>query len=192
MTNEHQNFFSVACDFLLLADPIEPEFKLVDDDALIAMMPSAFQLMAQVNQVEQRVLPLMSNLKQETAELAEYLNLQNRKIDLVLQMQLANSLEAHYRCKGVSFGGSGVKVSHQQAIEVGTVLEIKLLVSEENIAVYAIAEVIDCQQVENRYHWHLDFTSISDGDQEQLVHASLQVEQRHLRARAAARRQQAD
>ena len=49
---------------------------------------------------------------------------------------------------------------------------------------------MQCQPQEDGYLWDLDFTSIIEADQERLVHASLQVEQRLLRARAQARREQ--
>ncbi|SDI84763.1 hypothetical protein SAMN04488540_103262 [Ferrimonas sediminum] len=189
MTNEQQSFFSVPCDFLLLADPLQPSQRLMDKDALLAMMPKAFRLMAQVNDVEQRCLPLMNSLAQHAAELAEYLSLQNKKIDLVLQMQLAQSSDARYRCDGVRFGGSGLVVRHASAIEIGSIVETRVLLLEQSVAIYAIAEVTDCQVDDDQFLWTLDFTSIMDADQEQLVHASLQVEQRQLRARAQARRQ---
>lgn len=190
MSETQQSFFSVTCEFTLFADPLPADKRLVDADTLLTMMPRAFKLMAQVNAVEQRCQPLMASLAQHAAELAEYLSLQNLKLDMVLQLQLERSTEAQYRCQGVRFGGSGAQVRSDQPLEPGTILEIKMLVPEENVAVFAVAELTQCQPQEDGYLWDLDFTSIIEGDQERLVHASLQVEQRLLRARAQARREQ--
>ncbi|TKB49018.1 hypothetical protein FCL40_10285 [Ferrimonas sediminicola] len=190
MSETQQSFFSVPCEFTLFADPLPGDKRLVDADTLLAMMPRAFRLMAQVNEVEQRCQPLMASLSQQAAELAEYLSLQNLKLDMVLQMQLEKSTEARYRCQGVRFGGSGALVRCDHPLEPGAILEIKILIPEENVAVFAVAELTGCEREESGYSWTLDFTSIIEGDQERLVHASLQVEQRMLRARAQARREQ--
>ncbi|GAA4890447.1 hypothetical protein [Ferrimonas pelagia] len=183
-------FFSVASPFQVLLDPIESELLWLDDDALPQQMPPAFRLMAQVSELEQHCLPLLKGLEQHAGALADYLRLQSQKIDLVLQQQLAQDPNARWQAQGVRFGGSGVTVRLSEPLLAGQAVALRLFLPQDQVAAYAHGEVISCIDQELGLLAEIRFCAILDRDQEQLVRASLQVQQRQLRQRAEQQRNQ--
>ncbi|SHI14306.1 hypothetical protein [Ferrimonas marina] len=187
MAQSDDAFFSVASQFEVLLDPIEPDRLWLEPEALRASMPSAFQLMSQVSDLEQHCLPLLKGLEQHAQGLAEYLTLQSQKIDLVLQHQLAQDPNARWRAQGLRFGGSGVSVVVPEPLPQGTALAMRLFLPKEQVAAYAHGEVQQCSPNELGMVAEIHFSAILEADQERLVRASLLVQQRHLRQRAQQR-----
>ncbi|WP_028117354.1 PilZ domain-containing protein [Ferrimonas senticii] len=187
MSDRDDSFFSVAGTFELLADPISPDQLWLDSEALAQAMPTAFRLMSQVTELEQQCLPLLQGLEQHSKALAQYLKLQADKIDLVLQHHLAQDPNAAIVGQGRRFGGSAIEVNVAAPLAVGSALSLRLFLREENIAIFAHGEVTGCDAADHGFNATIRFTSISEQAQEQLVRASLQVQQRQLRQRAQLR-----
>ncbi|WP_298439314.1 hypothetical protein [uncultured Ferrimonas sp.] len=188
MSASDESFFSVASSFDVLLDKISPEQLWLEPPQLLEAMPTAFRLMAQVTDLEHECLPLLQNMEQHAKGLAQYLKLQSSKIDLVLQQQLAQDPNAEIKAGGLRFGGSGLSVVLPNPLSPGQALAMRIFIAAEQVAVYAHGEVVECNHDELGMVAQIRFCSISEVAQEQLVRASLQVQQKQLRDRAKLRR----
>ncbi|MBY6188416.1 PilZ domain-containing protein [Marinobacter hydrocarbonoclasticus] len=188
MSETDPGYFSVESPFEALLDPIEHDQLWLSEDALTAAMPKAFALMAQVTDLEGHCLPLLKGLEKHAKALAEYLSIQSQKIDLVLQQQLAQDPNAHYRGRGHQFGGSGVSVILDQPVDVGQALSLRLFLPHAQVAVFAHGEVSQVTELAEGMQVAIAFTAIRESDQDRLVRASLQIQQKLLRERAERRR----
>ncbi|MBY5922224.1 PilZ domain-containing protein [Ferrimonas balearica] len=188
MSETDPGYFSVESDFEALLDPIEEAQLWLSEEALNQAMPKAFALMAQVTDLESHCLPLLKGLEKHAKALAEYLNLQSQKIDLVLQQQLSQDPNARYRAEGRRFGGSGVSLTVSEPVAVGQPLALRLFLPRAQVAVYAHGEVTQVTEREQGVDLEVAFTAIRESDQDRLVRASLQIQQRLLRERAERRR----
>ncbi|QIZ75980.1 hypothetical protein [Ferrimonas lipolytica] len=184
MSASDESFFSVASSFTVLIDQINPDQLWLDEQQLITQMPTAFRLMSQVTDLERECLPLLQNMEKHAKGLAQYLKLQATKIDLVLQQQLAQDPSADFRCQGQRFGGSGVSVLAPTTLVQGSAVSMRIFIDDDNLAVFAHGEVMNCSDSDAGVVADIQFSSIVEAAQEQLVRASLQVQQRQLRARA--------
>ncbi|MBY6018471.1 hypothetical protein KUW04_11855 [Halomonas denitrificans] len=188
MSETDPGLFSVESDFEALLDPIDEAQLWLSESALTDAMPKAFALMAQVTDLESHCLPLLKGLEKHAKALAEYLSLQSQKIDLVLQQQLAQDPNAHYRARGLRFGGSGVTLQVDRPLAVGQALALRLFLPHAQVAVFAHGEVSQVSANDQGQQLEVAFTAIRESDQDRLVRASLQIQQRLLRERAERRR----
>ncbi|WP_414830614.1 PilZ domain-containing protein [Alteromonas sp. H39] len=163
---------------------------LKDGDGLPAIseledrMPYAFRIASEMADIETKALRPLRQLGDHAQALTDFLNHQSRKIDLIMSFVLHQQDDEKHRLQTVKFGGGGMLVSSSEAMEVGTLAEIKVFIDEEAAAIFCFGEVIACQQVGNDYHIAFFFNRIREQDQELLVRASLHLQSQQLRKRA--------
>jgi len=164
---------------VLEADEAVPDIENIED-----AMPYAFRIASEMAAIEAQAIRPLRNLSDHAESLADYLNHQSRKIDLMMSFVLHQQDEPEYRFKTVRFGGGGVIIDAPSALETGTNAELKLFLDAEAAAIFCFGEVISCKQVEDRYHIAFIFNTIREQDQELLVRASLHIQTLQLRKRA--------
>ncbi|MBU3022660.1 PilZ domain-containing protein [Aestuariibacter sp. A3R04] len=182
-------------EFFMIGHDIPVNVNLVGQDAhvpppkeLESVMPYAFRIAGEMAAIEAQALRPLRNLGDQAAALTDYLNHQARKIDLMMSYILQQQDDEKYRFSSVKFGGGGVVVAAAHPIEMGSIAELKLFLTEEAAAVFCFGEVIACQQQEDSYHIAFIFRSIREQDQELLVRASLHLQTQQLRQRAQEKR----
>ncbi len=181
---QFDEYFSIAHGINVNVRPLEDGENVPVDDELEDAMPYAFRIASEMAALEAQALRPLRNLSEHAETLAEYLNHQARKIDLMMSFVLHQQDEPDYRFKSVKFGGGGVIVAMPTALEVGQHAELKLFLDAEAAAIFCYAEAISCEQTEDGYHTTFIFTTIREQDQELLVRASLHIQTLQLRKRA--------
>ncbi|NMH58753.1 PilZ domain-containing protein [Alteromonas ponticola] len=181
-------------EFFMIAHPIKINIKLLsndvalpDVDQLDEVMPYAFRIANEMSTVQSQALRPLRGLSDHASDLVDYLNLQTRKIDLMMSYILQQQDEPDTRFEAVKFGGGGLVTHHHTDIPVGTNAELKLFLTEEAAAIFCYGEVITCQQAEDEYHIAFIFNRIREEDQELLVRASLHLQTQQLRKRSQQR-----
>jgi hypothetical protein len=187
---QFHEFFTIKHAIQVNMKPVDEGFVIPDAEALTEHMPHPFVIASEMSEIDSKVLRPLRVLGEHAEQLAAFLNKQNRKIDLIMSYVLQQQDDEQYHYQGIEFGGSGVKVVSNSEIALEKKLEIKVFLVEEASAIYAYAEVIDCQQVEDKYHISLTFASIREQDQDILVKASLHLQTQQLKKRAKPRIQQ--
>ena len=147
-------------------------------------MPYDCRIASEMAALEAQAIGSLRNLGDHAETLAEYLNHQSRKIDLMMSFVLHQQDEPEHRFKTVKLGGGGVIIESKDKLEVGTQAELKLFLDAEAAAIFCYGEVITCEQVEDSYHIAFIFNTIREQDQELLVRASLHIQTQQLRKRS--------
>lgn len=181
---QFHEFFTIKHSLNVNMRPLGSDFQLPHISRLVDQMPYAFQIAAQMSNVDSQVLRPLRNLGEHAKELAEFLNQQNKKIDLMMSFILQQQDEAEHRYQSIEFGGGGLIVKTDKAFIEGKYVELKIFLSEEAAGVYCIGEVVQCQSSEEGFEISLLFSRIRDEDQELLVRASLHQQTLQLRARS--------
>ena len=186
LEQKHQQFdeffmikHNIPVNMRLVAD----DFVLPDMDDLHRHMPYEFQIASELSGIDTKALRPLRRLGEHAVELAEFLNHQSRKIDLMMSLilqQHSNDEETH---NSLQFGGGGIVVSSVIELSIGGTFELKLFLREEASAIFCFAEVIACKPVDDTYHVSLIFTCIREEDQDLLVKASLHLQAANLRKR---------
>ena len=152
-------------------------------------MPYAFKIAGELASIEAQALRPLRNLGSHAAELAQFLNAQARKIDLMMSYILHQQDEESLRFESLRFGGGGIEVISNQAMALGQSVELRIFLTEEASAVFCYAEVISCTENENTdedlsYNVAFIYSRIRETDQELLVRASLHLQAQQLRKRS--------
>ncbi len=186
---QFDEFFMIAHRINVNVVPLPDDAELPPQQQLEEHMPYAFRIATEIADIETKALRPLRQLGDHAQLLAEFLNHQSRKIDLMMSFILHQQDDAAHRMNTVKFGGGGMIVSSDEPVKVGQRAEIKLFLDEEAAAIYCFGEVIACQQSDNDYHIAFFFNRIREQDQELLVRASLHLQSQQLRKRT---RQQQD
>ena len=181
---QFDEYFSIAHCINANVRPLGMDETVPNEDALEDSMPYAFRIASEMAALEAQAIRPLRNLGDHAETLAEYLNHQSRKIDLMMSFVLHQQDEPEHRFKTVKLGGGGVIIDSKEAMDVGTKAELKLFLDAEAAAIFCYGEVITCEQVEDSYHIAFIFNSIREQDQELLVRASLHIQTQQLRKRA--------
>ena len=181
---QFNEYFSIAHSINANVRPLGANEKVPDEENLEESMPYAFRIASEMAALEAQAIRPLRNLGDHAETLAEYLNHQSRKIDLMMSFVLHQQDEPEYRFKTVKLGGGGVIIESSDPLEVGTHAELKLFLDAEAAAIFCFGEVITCEQVEDSYHIAFIFNTIREQDQELLVRASLHIQTQQLRKRA--------
>lgn len=185
MNSQSNSYFSVAHRFAAYLSPWPEEQPLPNEAQLKAMLPLGMQLISEVKAMESDCLLQLRNLDEDARIVVDYLKLQSRKIDLVLQHILEQQPHEGERCTGLHFGGSGVHLTSPSQLEPGRAYRVTLHIKEALISMLCIAQCTRCESddTQSGFDCELTFIEILDEDVEQLVKASLNIQQKQLQQR---------
>lgn len=159
------------------------DFRLPEVDDLHQHMPYEFQIASELSSIDTKALRPLRGLGEHAIELADFLNQQSRKIDLMMSLILQQHATQEDTYHSLEFGGGGIIIQCPTEWTIGSIAELKLFLREEASAIFCFAEVIACKLEDDKYHVSLIFTRIREEDQDLLVKASLHLQAANLRKR---------
>lgn len=185
-----QQFFSITHPFKLSVDVLDIGSTIPNDLEFEQMMPPSFRLASQMSAIETSALRPLKHLGEHASDLSEFLNVQAKKIDLMMSYILTLDDGGSKRLAGTSFGGSHFTYIANETIEPGQLIAAKIFIDEGNCAIFSIARVISCSVDDNSNEKLINatFVKISEEAQEQLVRTSLHVQTLQLKERSDARK----
>ena len=192
MFTDSNPYFSVPHSFNAYLSPWPDSSPLPSEFELKSMQSVGLQLLSEVKTLEDSCLLQLRHLNNDAKAVMEYLKLQSRKVDLVLQYMLENEVQEGTKHQGIKFGGSGIDIQSATPLALGSIHKVTIYVRDELIAILCFASVSQCQaHPETPEQWHigLTFNQILDTDVESLVKASLSVQQKLLKHRKQAKEQ---
>lgn len=181
---QFHEFFTIKHTLSVNMIPLGQDYDLPHVSRLVDQMPYAFQIAAQMSAVDTQALRPLRNLGEHAKDLADFLNQQNKKIDLMMSFILQQQDQPEHRYQSIEFGGGGLVLSSDKPFAEGEYAELKIFLSAEAAGVYCIGEVVESKQCENGFQISLLYSRIREEDQELLVRASLHQQTLQLRARA--------
>lgn len=181
---QFNEFFTIEHAIRVNFRTVAAGFTLPDVDDLGDHMPYAFRVASEATAIDAQALRPLRNMGEHAVELANFLNAQSRKIDLLMSLVLQQQDDPSLAYESVKFGGGGIIVKCDEAYEPEQIIELKLFLKEEASAIFCYGEVIECQQVGEQYHVSLIYNCIREEDQDLLVRASLHLQTAQLRKRA--------
>jgi hypothetical protein len=186
LDQKHQQFdefFMIRHNIPVNMRLLAVDFVLPEIDDLHQHMPYEFQIASELSAIDTKALRPLRRLGEHAIELAEFLNHQSRKIDLMMSLILQQHANNEQTYDSIQFGGGGIVVGCENELSIGGAIELKLFLKEEATAIFCFAEVIACKLVDDTYHVSLIFTRIREEDQDLLVTASLHLQAANLRKR---------
>ncbi|MDD8057851.1 MULTISPECIES: hypothetical protein [Shewanella] len=189
MIPDSNSYFSVPHNFNAYLSPWDATLGLPTEDELKDMQSVGLKLLTEVKSLEANCLLQLRNLDNDAKAVVDFLKLQSRKVDLVLQHVLEKEVQEGQKVKGNQFGGSGISITSSFALNVGEYHKTHIYLHTEVVALMCICQVTQCTPIakdddqDAQWHCQLEFSQILEDDIEQLVKASLAVQQKMLKKR---------
>lgn len=197
MFTDANPYFSVPHPFTAYLSPWPQNQPLPNQIILRSMQSLGIQLLSEVKELEANCLLQLRHLDNEAKVVVDFLKLQSRKVDLVLQHVLEKEAQEGDKFIGCQFGGSGMRLISNTPLPLGGHFKTTLFIHDELIAILCFVKVLanhldtssqaEAPAAPEQYFIDLEFSQILDADVEQLVKASLTVQQKQLKLRKLAR-----
>jgi hypothetical protein len=185
LTDAYNDYFSVEHDITVNCKmfsgslPSEPDF--------LASIPEPFLLAGEMGELNMSALRSLNRIGELADQLANYLQQQARKIDLLLHYVLRQQDSEAHRQYTLSYGGAGLCLQSDSPIEVLALVELKVFLAENEGAVYCLGQVISAEPAAEGWQIKVVFRRIRDQDRELIVRASLHQQSRQLKHKVAQR-----
>ncbi|MCL1095003.1 hypothetical protein [Shewanella kaireitica] len=190
MLNDSSAYFSINHPFDAYLQAWDNNLPLPTLAQLSLMLPPSLQLISDIKSLESDCLLQLRHLDDEAKTVVEFLKLQSRKIDMVLQHVIGKEEYDGDRYAGSHFGGSSITVTSSEELPLGSDFKVSLHIKEELVALICFAKVQSCSLINNEddnspksFSIQLTYSVIQDADVEQLVKASLSLQQKQLKLR---------
>lgn len=141
-------------------------------------------LVAQLHSLSSQAGHILSSIRKSDPEIAQYLALMDKKLDLVAGIAEGTRYEDQAPNARVNIGAGGLAFPHSEALPLDTKLEVKVLLFPSYLCVSALGRVVHCEGTEERekpYRIGLEFTRIAQGEQDALIKHVLELQSALLR-----------
>lgn len=184
----HDEYFSVRYDLTINVKPLAIEATLPNLDTFEREIPAPFRVAQECSYLDDVSENELSFLKLDDGKrLANYLNNQNQKLNLLLSYLLIQQDDEAYRYKTSSFGASKFTFESKTALNLTQKAQVKLFLEHPPSAIYCYATVTQCTETETGYHIEMAYELLRDIDQDLLIKAALFQQQKVLKLRAQER-----
>ncbi len=187
--SERRRFFRIKDEILLF-------YKLLDNGEIPAdksfkeQTVDPFSLTAALSHLTEDTRVQLKLLEKNYPDVSAYLKILDRKINLIAQSVLLNdkSMEGQ-ASKEVDLSASGLAFCSENRIEVGSILELKMILPPSLVAVITYGNVVHCEPkeasdaVDPSYNIGVDFLNIEEQDRELLIRHIVKRQMVQLRKR---------
>lgn len=178
---ERRRYFRIEEHVILVFREVEA--KAVPADASfreVALDPFALGSQLELLSLESRAL--MRRIERDEPDIAEYLKLLERKIELIARSVVSAETDlADHSPREVNLSASGMAFLSENAYTPGQVLELKLALLPNLLGVAAYGRVIYCRKQVLGYRIGVDFIGLSERDRELLIRHITKRQSRQLR-----------
>lgn len=185
LSTDFQQYFKV--EHAIIINVVAKEGTLPDEPTFLAAIPEPFLLAGNIGQLNLNALRSLQRLGELAEELANYLQQQAKKLDLLLHYVLQQQDAALHRFYTQSYGGAGLTFVSKSPFTALQLVEVKLFLAENAGAVYCYGQILSSEPVQDGYLVKVVFRLIREEDRELLVRASLQQQARQLKLKAEQR-----
>jgi len=150
-----------------------------------------FTLMATLEALSQQVAASLRRIEAKTPDVADYLKILDKKLDLIAQAFLAEGVDlVNQPTRMVNLSASGMAVHSRDPFDPGQALEIKMLLLPSYTGILTYGTVIECASSEGAdadpsypYRLRIDFSFMRDHDRDALIRHVLLKQAEGLRRR---------
>lgn len=182
-----EQFFSVMHSIPVNVEPLPAGSEAPSLVALEAELPTPFRIAGAISHVDVGTARQLRNMGDEFGVLVDVINQQSAKINVLLSYLLSQQDDPAHRRYTQRFGGSELVFANPQPLAVGTLLRLKLFLTDQASAIYCYGQVVDNTADEETVLITVHYVALRPDDQEVLVRASLSIQSQQLKQRAEQR-----
>lgn len=180
-------------EFFRIDDTIRVSYRKLDDKALAKHIETleqgnggSFTLMTRLQGISQHLSASLHRIEHRNPDVANYLKGLDEKINLLGQSLLAQESDLlDQPSEAVNLSAGGIALDSPEMLQVGTHLEIKLLLLPSYTGIVAFGEVVGVMSAaegdDSSYRLRINFVHIRETDREALIRHILRRQGQMLR-----------
>jgi hypothetical protein len=140
---ERRQFCRIDDDIILRYRVIGVQQTPADIENLDACLPNRLTLSSTFASTTQQMQPLLAKIQEQSLEVAEYLRLIDRKLDLVARAFLLQEINVEEApiCR-VNLSAGGIGFCEENPLAAGTTLEMELILLPSYVGILAYGKVV--------------------------------------------------
>jgi hypothetical protein len=168
-------------EFFRIDDSIQVSYRVITSEEIPSSIEEQlragdrFTVMTRLQELSQHLSASLHRIEQRDADIADYLKALDEKINLLGQSFLSEErelLDQPSRKVNLSAGGLAMDITEQ--LEVGSLVEVKMLLLPSYTGLLAYGEVLgvdksEADHPEYPFHTRINFTLIRGADQDALI-----------------------
>jgi len=186
---ERRDYFRIEDAISLSYQPVAPASLGEKLDRLESGLDTDFTVMSSLALVTQEMAGVLRKIETRSPDVARYLSALDRKMNLLGRALLAQTSDlSEQPARAVNISASGMSFSATDPLEVGSMLELKLLLLPSITGVLTYSEVLSCEQEDSasenaRYQVRVNFFHLREADKDVLIKHVLHRQGEILRLR---------
>lgn len=185
---ERRRFFRIDDEIYLEVTVVnEQEYKNAPQE-LTNVQQSAFALSANFASMNHDHLPMMNSIRAAYPEIAQYLDLMNKKMDSLSQHLLEEQLPCDDKNKiKVNISASGISFESDHTYTLNQPLMLRMVLLPEKVGIEVFGRVVNIQAMPesgNKTQISVDLEHIRNEDQELLIKHNLNKQMQELREKS--------
>ena len=185
--NERRDFFRIDDQVHLAFEPVSDDEYNNAMQLLNNVHESPFALSANFATINHENNHLLNNIRRNSPETAQYLDLINQKVDALSQHLLEDSMPvSEDNLVTVNISASGIAFPTSEKLNKNQAIKIRIVLLPEKVGVQAYGRLIDCRQnpESNGFIVGMDFEHIRNDDKELMIKHNLNQQMLQLRKRS--------
>ncbi len=168
-------------EFFRIDDTIQVSYRLLDAAELSKRIAAieqgiegSFTIMTRMQAISQHLSASLHRIEQRDPDIADYLKALDEKVNLLGQSFLAEDTEMIGQpTKAVNLSAGGIALDSKESLEIGSQLEIKLLLLPSLSGVVAFGDVVGVIPTQENegypYRLRINFSHIREVDRDALI-----------------------
>lgn len=190
-----QEYFSIQHNLSVNIEPVPLDQVPESTLALENEMPIPFKMANDVAEIDSNSLRSIRNLGDQAEALADFLQMQNSKINLIMGYVLAQQDNAESRFNTSSFGAGALTFLAHDEFTNSQAVRVKIFLPSESSAVYCYGTITArksatheiSKQGSDLIEYTVSYNCIRDIDREILIRSTLRIQQQQLKQRTELR-----
>lgn len=171
---ERRRFFRIDDSVMVSWRLIGAKAKSHGNTGLEKVTEESFTIITRLQAVSRHLAGSLRRIEQRDHDVADYLKSLDEKITLLAQSFLADEVGlTGQSAKPVNLSAGGLALDSRESVEVGSQVELKLLLLPSYTGVVALGEVMRVTEAteypEHPYRLHINFTRIRDSERDALI-----------------------
>ncbi|QUM80687.1 hypothetical protein HWV01_10550 [Moritella sp. 5] len=194
-----QQYFSIQHSLSVNIEPVSIDQVPTSRLALENEMPVPFKMANDVAEIDSNALRSIRNIGEQADALADFLQMQNNKINLIMGYVLAQQDHPESRFNSTMFGAGEVKFLAHTDLALEQAVRIKIFLPNDSSAIYCYGAISEREEQhsardeldtdDSLIEYTASYTRIRDIDREILIRATLRIQQLQLKQRAELRQE---
>lgn len=169
-TEDRREYYRIEDVIALEILPIEETASPGDDQSA-----RLFNLLGELHQLDFEAQYLLRQISEQNRTLANYLKVQNRRIELLGNALAQGLMKDIGPTRKVGLSEGGLHFFHDQPLEEGSAWMLKLVLLPQGLGLLLRARVLACQaQADGQYRISTAFESLTDAQRQLLARHILQ------------------